>query len=162
MVLRRFFIYTSSMKRIAGAVRLVGVWVAWTVAGGVLIYPLVFLFSMSSTGESEFRSSFNVTNHEGAVCMSLNEWATDFGGPLGLRRLDYLSHDPTISPGGQHIAAEIRDYIVNGRGQPEMAARLRRGWYQFQYSLPFAYMYVLDGLRSGCWFSASPGPELPY
>ena len=162
MLLKQDFSYTCCMKRIAGFVRVVGVWTAWTVGGGVLIYPLVFLFCMSSMGEREFRANFNVTNHEGAVCMTLQEWSGDFGGSLGLERLNYLSHDPTISPGGQRIAAEIHDYIVNGRGQPEMAASLRRGWYQFQYSLPFAYMYVLDGLRSGCWFSASPGPMDPY
>jgi hypothetical protein len=123
-----------------------------------VLFPVIVVPIYSSWGAENFKKEFD-SKQQRVVWVTPDEWSVQFAGCFGLNALERLSHDPNLKPSGRRIATEIRDDILSGRNQYRLVMMLRRGWYVWPISCAIAYVYVVDGLRTGYWATATEGPQ---
>jgi hypothetical protein len=126
----------------------------WAVAAFIVvsvIFPMVAIPAWSSYGASYYKASFDSSQKNGVIALSLDEWADYFPGSSGLSHLKELSQDPALMPSGRRIATETAEYISTGKHQPHLARILRNAWYVWPLSCAVAYVYFSDGFKTGNW-----------
>jgi hypothetical protein len=126
-------------------------WAAVIFLAVSVIFPVIAVPVWSSYGASYYKSSFDSSQKNGVISLSLDEWADYFPGSSGLSHLQQLSQDPALMPSGRRIATETADFISSGKHQPHLARILKNAWYVWPLSCAVAYVYLEDGIKTGNW-----------
>jgi hypothetical protein len=112
--------------------------------------PVLLIPAWGAWGYYNFKSSFDASQKD-VVLMDLDEWSDQFPGSFASIELDWLSKDPALMPSGRRVASEISTYISAGCPQPHRLELFKRCWFFWPFSVTGAYVYVIDGFKTGSW-----------
>jgi hypothetical protein len=116
--------------------------------------PALLIPVWGAWGYYGFKSSFDASQ-KSVVVMDLDEWSDQFPGSFATLELDWLSKDGALMPSGRRVALEISSYISAGCPQPHRLELFKKGWFFWPFSMTGAYVYMVDGCRTGTWATNS-------